>query len=153
LKFKEKVKSAVANAAAGSRMLILAPNIGNEVFGSNSDLGKEYPLEKAAHLRHDLQQGALDEWLHDIVAADQLRTARREVGPTWIESTARNYEKIPSFIWECITLSEGEWILAIGPSPKAPRFAVTTQRIFLFKKAQLIHSVDVASITHIEFVS
>ncbi len=129
-------------------MLILAPTIRNEVFGAepNSDLRKEYPLEKAAHPRHDLQQapvGPRDEWLHDLVAADRLRTARREVGPTWIDSTARNYEKITSFIWDSINLSEGEWIVAIGPGPKDVRFAVTTQRIFLFTKRQLQNYSDV----------
>jgi hypothetical protein len=105
-KSKERVKIALANAAAGSRMLILAPKIGKEVFGTAPENNKESTLEKA----------------------------RKEVGKTWLERTAENYEKVPNFIWQSIDLLDGEWIVAVGPSPTAPRFAITTQRIFIYER-------------------
>ena len=125
LNVNKKLVNPIINAAAGSRMLILAPKIGIEVFGARSVCAYEHPLD----------------------------VARKEVGASWIKDTINNYEKIQSYIWDSIELFDGEWILAVGPGPMAPRFVVTTQRLFLFTKKQLIYVINVESVACVEFAS
>jgi len=115
-------KPFVVNAAAGMRVLQLRPDIGLTIFPA------------------DLK----------TIDAKEKPDLETMFGKKWLANTVASYSEVPDIIWTSLRPLDQEWIVAMGPRPSSIRWLVTSQRVFLFSKTQLVQTLAVDAITELE---